>query len=277
MIQSNTHLLLFLTDQKLSVWLYGKGLTPKSVPVQKQEAITIKSGQQLTNAWEDVSKRLHDEGRVLDQIHWVGDLAGIDLITAANPHKDDSIKPAAWQILSMNWLMSRVGASAGNAAPDQKWIKEILLPWLITEKHADERQHMQSVLAEEHEKKSTQLLREREVLKRENERLQAQNAALQQVDAERLARFLPALYSRVFTVLGGADLALLCGSVEPLNLPNPYPEPTEETLKVLQRDYRNLPRMHQQEIAGFISRFPHAQKLQVRPEMRDFLRDLQEN
>lgn len=72
-------------------------------------------------------------------------------------------------------------------------------------------------------------------LLQENESMRSQNAALQQVDTERLASFLPALFPRVFTVLGAADLALLCGRVEPLAIPNPYPEPSEEALRTLQK------------------------------------------
>ena len=79
----------------------------------------------------------------------------------------------------------------------------------------------------------------------------------------------------MFTVLGAADLALLCGRVDPLSIPNPYPEPSEETLRVLQRDFRALPRQAQREIVGLIERLPQRQKLQPRPEMRELLFELE--
>ena len=109
----------------------------------------------------------------------------------------------------------------------------------------------------------------------ENERLRAMNAALQQVDAENLVRFLPALYPRIFTVLGAADLALLCGRVEPLAIENPYPEPSEETLRILQKDFRNLPAHLQQQIVDFVKRLPQRQKLNPRTEMREIVSELE--
>ena len=111
----------------------------------------------------------------------------------------------------------------------------------------------------------------------ENDHLRAQNAALQQVDAERLVSFLPALFPRVFTAIGPADLALLCGRTEPLALPNPYPEPTEETLRTLQKRFRALSQEWQRQIVRFVADLPQRQKLQPRPEMRELVRDLEEN
>jgi len=61
----------------------------------------------------------------------------------------------------------------------------------------------------------------------------------------------------------------------PLAIPNPFPEPSEETLRTLQNDFRALPRHLQQQIVGFVARLPQRQKLQPRPEMRDLLYELE--
>lgn len=146
----------------------------------------------------------------------------------------------------------------------------------MTVDDALERQQMKDALEREHQSESERLAAERSHLRRENQRLQAQNAALQQVDAEQLLRFLPALFSRVFTILGAVDLALLCGRVEPLSIPNPYPEPSEETLRTLQKHFRALPRELQARIVRFVAHLPQRQKLAPRPEMRELISELEE-
>ena len=133
------------------------------------------------------------------------------------------------------------------------------------------------VLAGEHQTQSEQLLAERTRLQQENEQLRSQNAALHSVDAEKLLSFLPALFPRVFTVLGATDLALLSGRVEPLSIGSPYDEPSAEALYTLQKRFRALPQQRQKEIVGFVAHLPQRQKLQPRPEMRKLVNELEES
>ena len=149
------------------------------------------------------------------------------------------------------------------------------LPWLITADDAAQRQHRQQARESEHHSETERLAAERAALAQENDHLRTQNTALQQVDAERLASFLPALFPRVFTVLGPTDLALLCGRATPLSIPNPYPEPSEETLRTLQRRFHALPHELQKQIVGFVAPLPQRQKLQPRPEMRELVQSLE--
>lgn len=62
----------------------------------------------------------------------------------------------------------------------------------------------------------------------------------------------------------------------PANIPNPYPEPSEETIYVLQKDFRILPRRLQKQIVEFVVRLPQRQKIKPRPEMRDLIFDLEQ-
>ena len=150
-----------------------------------------------------------------------------------------------------------------------------LLPWLIAADDAAQRQHLRQAREHEHLTETDRLRAERAALARENEQLRAQNAALQKVDAELLVSYLPALFPRVFTILGPVDLATLCGRTEPLPLPSTYNEPSEEALRVLQKRFRALPAELQRRIVGFVAELPHRQKLQPRPEMRELVHDLE--
>ncbi|AKU11339.1 hypothetical protein AzCIB_1437 [Azoarcus sp. CIB] len=146
---------------------------------------------------------------------------------------------------------------------------------LLASDDVSARKHMQEATQRDHASLTGQLQAERAQLQRENDTLRAQNEALRRVDAERLIVYLPALFPRIFTEIGGQDLALLTGRPEPYALPNPYPEPSPEVLHTMQRDFRALPPELQRQIVGFIARLPQRQKLKPRPEMRELVLDLE--
>lgn len=270
--QALSCLTLVLVGGELSAWLFVAGGRSRSLPMHGERRLKTDSAAQIEAALADLGERLQGEGTRADQLNWLADrngclcLAGLTSLGAlpGNP---------LWQVLGWEWLAGRFGCEPGY--PDEDFLQGELLPWLLSADDVEDRRRLQAARQQEHLSESERLAAERAALQHENELLRAQNAALQQVDAERLASFLPALFARVFTVLGTADLALLCGRIEPLAIPNPYPEPSEETLRVLQRDFRALPRQAQRQIVGLIERLPQRQKLQPRPEMREMLFELE--
>lgn len=264
-------LTLVLVGGELSALLFVAGERLRSLPVHGERRLRTESAVQIEAALADLGERLQGEGVRVEQLHWLADLHGRQCLTAW--HATGTLSGSFWQVLAWEWLACRFGCEPGYPAED--FLEGELLPWLLSADDVEERRHLLAARQQVHLSEAGRLAAERAVLQRENEMLRAQNSALQQIDAERLASFLPALFARVFTVLGAADLALLCGRVEPLAIPNPYPEPSEETLRVLQRDFRALPRQAQWQIVGLIERLPQRQKLQSRPEMRELLSELE--
>lgn len=269
------HLVLVLLAGELAAWRLEPGSAPQPVLLLGQARLPVKK-QDIADAYLDVSVRLRDEGIAVGALHWVADAEG-RVMWASSQSKPQAFPDSPWQLLAWECLAGRFGMDSAKPWATPDLLESVLLPWIATADDATERRHMQEALASEHHTEAERLAGERSRLQQENERLRSQNAALQQVDAERLVSFLPALFPRVFTVLGVADLALLCGRVEPLSIPNPYPEPSEETLRTLQMDFRALPRELQRHIVRFVSRLPQRQKLQARPEMRDLLRQLEQD
>lgn len=262
-------LILWLYCGQLCVWQASSGLLPKVLPVKGETKLTVRDAASLGSAWEDVVTRLCDGGININHALWVADALGRQWCAEQ--------KMAAWQ-LPWEWLAQRFGLSDAVKQDDVEdaWQAQIL-PWLINADDAVQRMQLQRSRECEHASETQRLASERAALTLDNENLRAQNAALQQVDAEQLASFLPALYPRVFTAIGPADLALLCGRIEPLALPNPYPEPVEETLRTLQKRFRALPQVLQKQIIRFMADLPHSRKLQIRPEMRDLVEALIDN
>ncbi len=261
-------IILLLHSGQLCAWQAVPGRLPKALPIKGETPLTVRDAPSLGSAWEDLAARLHDDGFSIGPPLWVADAEGRQWCATQ--------KLATWQ-LPWEWLAQRFGL--GDAAPwdalETTWQTQ-MLPWLAATDDAAQRQQLQHTREREHASETERLAAERVALAHENEQLRAQNTALQQVDAERLVSLLPALYPRVFTVIGPADLALLCGRVEPVDLPNPYPEPVDETLRALQKRFRALPHALQQQIVGFMNNLPHSQKLQPRPEMRELVEALKE-
>lgn len=276
---SNVNLLLVLVVEELSAWQFSATQSPRALPLQDQSRLKIHTAKDLTAACADVAERLQGEGVQLSQVHYLADAKGRQWCCASLLSQADPRFPGnpAWQMVAWEWLTTRFGWRMAKPWDAELEFKNQLLPWFVSAGDAAERQQMQEALARERHSESERLAAERVLLQQDNVRLREQNVALQQVDKERLVSFLPALFPRVFTVFGAVDLALLCGRVEPPAIPNPFPEPSEETLRVLQKDFRALPHAQQRQIVGFVARLPQRQKLQPRPEMRELLHELERN
>ncbi len=267
-----SHLVLVLHANELAAWQASPGGKPKALPIKGEQRLSVRNAQTLESAHADIAERLRGNGAQLTCTHWLVDAGGRQWC-ADSAGKVGNAAP--WQLLAWEWLADRFGL--GNAAPWEaaETFTDQILTWLTTADDSHQRQHLQHAREREHHNETERLAAERATLAQENDRLRGQNAALQQVDAERLASFLPALFPRVFTVLGPTDLALLCGQVTPLSIPNPYPEPSEEALRTLQRRFRALPHELQKQVVAFVASLPQRQKLQPHPEMRELVQSLE--
>lgn len=268
------HLVLVLYANELAAWQASPEGKIKALPVKGELRLSVRNAEALERAHADIAERLRGNGIRVDCTHWLVDGGGRQWC----PDSIGKVSNATiWQLLAWEWLVDRFGLH--NAAPweAEETFTNQILPWLITADDNRQRQQLQSVREREHHNETERLAIERTALVQENDRLRSQNTALQQVDVERLVSFLPALFPRVFTVLGPTDLALLCGQVMPLSvpIPSPYPEPSEEALRTLQRRFHALPHELQKQIVGFVKTLPQRQKLQPRPEMRELVQSLE--
>lgn len=267
-------LVIFCCHNQLTAWKMGALCTPRCLPVQAQERITLQAAHTLIDAYDDVMARLRGQGDEINSLLWILDAGARQWWRQELPKLAPQFPPV-WQCLAWEWLAPRFGLPP-SVQPDQEVLRDHILPWLLLADAAAERTRMHEALVREHEIQKACLADERALLQEENERLRAQNAALQQMDLERLVTYLPALFERVFNVIGPVDLALLCGRIEPPDIPNPYPEPSEEALCRLQKQFRDLPRETQQKIVTFVDGLPHRQRLKPRPEMRELVEELRE-
>ena len=262
---SSNQLAVVAHSAKVSAWLAKPGQLPQAVLIKGELCLPVRDADALSSGLSDLHERLRGDGVHIQATHWIADHVARAWCSEA------SLSP--WQ-LSWEWLSNRFGFGDVSPWDDTAALENQVLPWLLAADDGVQREQLQRARDREHADESSRLSSERAMLERENEHLRAQNAALQQVDAERLASFLPALYPRVFTIIGPADLSLLCGRIEPISLPSPYPEPVEETLRVLQKRFRALQPSLQKQIVDFVTSLPQSQRLQARPEMRELIEEL---
>lgn len=269
---ATTNLVLILHANELAAWQVTPEIKPKALPIKEDLRLAVRDVRALESAYADVTQRLRGDGVKVGYTHWLADAGGREwCATYASTVRSTS----PWQLLAWEWVADRFGL--GDASPWEApgtFTNEVI-PWLVTAQGAAQPHYLYGHDDNRHLDESERLIAERAALAQENERLRTQNAALQQVDTERLVSFLPALFYRVFTVLGTGDLALLCGRLEPLSIANPY-EPSEETLRTLQKRFRTLTLEQQRQIVRFVSNLPHRQRLQVRSEMRELVHELEE-
>jgi hypothetical protein len=262
------HLILVLYAEELAAWQASPGKPPKTLPIKGQPRLAVRNTTSLEGALADIAERLRGDGIDVTCTHWIADADGrknvVKVVSSAN-----------WQLLAWEWLSDRF--SLGDTSPwdTLETVTTQVLPWLITADDAAQRHYLRQARKNEHLSETELLVVERAALAQENDRLRAQNSALQQVDAEWLVSFLPALFARIFTVLSPSDIPLLCGRMKQLELPNPFPEPSEEALRTMQKRFRALPKEQQKQIVDFVSELPQRQKLQPRPEMRELVHDLE--
>ncbi|WP_417534321.1 hypothetical protein [Marinobacterium stanieri] len=273
MSEETGHLVLIVNNGSISAWHLAIGKSPQNIAVHGEVFFSITSTEDINFALLDIKDNINGRGLSIDYYHWLFDRHARQQLIDLRHLSDLLDERFGWQLISLDWVAARFGCKVADLT--LPFIEQELLPWLVCTDDAAERKQMKGALEREHANESERLLNERVAMEQENRRLQAQNSALRQVDKERLVTYLPALFSRVFTILGAADLALLCGSVEPLNIPNPYPEPSTEALRVLQRQFRNLPQNAQLEIVQLVQSLPHRQRLTVRSEMRELIYELE--
>lgn len=271
----SVHLILVLHANELAAWQVSPSGKPKALQIKGDKRLSVHNASALESAHADIAERLRGDGIAVAYTHWLADARGRPWCASCVAKASSASETTAWQLLAWEWLSNRFGLENASPWEATKSFTDQLLPWLVTSDDAALRQHLQQTRESEHHSETDRLAAARNTLAQENNRLHTQNAALQQMDAERLVSFLPALFPRVFTVLGATDLALLCGHVQPLGIPNPYPEPSEETLRTLQKHFRALPQEHQRQIVRFVADLPQRQKLQPRPEMRELVQELE--
>lgn len=266
-------IVFLLATNTLVAWRLEPKKAPIRCKIQAETCFKVDSSAALTEAFRDVLARLDGDGITPSHVHWLFDAASRPLWAKAAPELLSG--GHVMQGLSWEWLAERFALGAVPDLSEVGLIESRLLPWFLSLENNSEREQMQAALLKEHQTESARLEYERLHLQQENERLRTQNAAIQHIDTERLLTYLPALFSRVFTILGPSDLAALCGRVEPFDIPNPYPEPSEETLRTLQRRFCALPHEMQRHILHFVQELPQYQKLNLRPEMRAHIAELE--
>jgi hypothetical protein len=276
-----TDLALVVIGGAIAAWTLPIEGVAQALPLHGESVTRFENVNALKELLDDGAQRLRGEGQALTQLQWVADAPAREALAPMLPRLSglffEKAASPAWQLLSWEWLSARLALGVENPLTKNRApFEKMALPWLVLADSATERQQQEAALAREYEDGKARLVAEHARLQHENERLRAQNAGLKSVDTERLVTFLPALFYRVFNEIGPADLAALCGKVEPLNIPNPYPEPTEPTLRTLQKRFAALPAHLQQEIIGFVDRLPHRQKITPRPEMRQWLDPFEE-
>ncbi|NLW04744.1 MAG: hypothetical protein GX029_05890 [Pseudomonadaceae bacterium] len=269
------NLIVCIKDNKLQALLQQGYSKAQVVPIYGDIEYKISNAKSITAALDDLDKRIKSNNQQLSFLYWLVDKPSSPVWQLASNTNDyqQFITNTAWQYLSWEWLSTRFNSK--NGITDKSLIEQVI-PWLVSMDDAAEQERMQKALEQEHESESERLAAERATLRVQNEQLKAENAALRQVDKELLVTFLPALFARVFTILGAADLALLCGSVQPLNIPSPFPEPSTEALRVLQKKFRSLPKAAQLDVVQLVQHLPHRQRLNIRPEMRELVSELEE-
>lgn len=256
----NVQLIVLLYDSKLAAWLQLSSGLPQPVRIKGESCLVLRDVTSLSSAYEDLLERLRGDDRAPHRVAWVADEKGREWI--ANK------RLSTWQ-LPWEWLADRFNVVDGNPWDHVGVLEALIWPWLLVTQES-----ALGDLQVEHDAQAAQLAAQRSLLVQENNRLRAINAEQQPPSAELLVSLLPALYPRIFTVIGPADLSLLCGRVEPIALPSPYPEPVDETLRVLQKRFRALTPDLQMQVVGFVSDLPQCARLQPRHEMQELVEDL---
>ncbi len=273
-LTARPHILIVALDGQLSAWqLSVTDTAPQPIPIHGAHCLPLAQAHEAASALNDLYARLRQQENdpaTTGSWHLVFDRASRGYLDALCPLLN---RLPQWQLLDSDWLYARLGVRLTLPKPEPHAVRT-LLDWLARPEAAADLARRLDALAKTEAAERERLAQERAELIAENERLRAQNQALQRIDTENLLRFLPALYPRVFQHIG-ADIALLCGSLEPLAIPNPYPEPSEEVLRELQKDFRALPERVQRQIVQLVARLPQRQRLQPRPEMRDLIDQLE--
>lgn len=273
-----------------------------TIKLIKGEALTrLKpgKGRQLSTLLQEISEQLNRADALASaQINLIYDKESAPLLSDV-PDSLHNLHCRAWQVLQLDPLLERAGKKhplpenwslEQSQKPQSKsaiWLHDSLLPTLetllfpptenkATQAKSPEEAHEAAhgaTLEETHEQLAA--LREKNRTLEHRMAQQGTGNAHTMPDAEHLLSFLPALYQQAFTVLSGADLALLIGRIEPFDIPSPYQEPSGDALDMKQRTFLALPSEQQRQIVAFAQQA--SQKLRPRPNMQAHIRQLQEN
>lgn len=263
-------LVIALCGAHLRAWHFLDGVI-QPLTILGDDTTSVQKPETLGHAANEALQRTSLPSTAL--VHWVLDADGRQLFAKALG--TGALPTPHWQVWDWHWLGARWGIQAPNPWSIEDTWQQSILPWIFEaeQRCLAEAQHaaLEQAFAQtraEHEQTLA-------ALRAENERLRAHNLAYKQMDMERLMSYLPALFEAVFTTLAPTDIALLCGRLEPMNLPNPYPEPAGDTLQALQQRFLALAPAHQREIIAWVHALPHRQKLKVRPAMRDIVQAIE--
>jgi hypothetical protein len=257
-LELGQELILIIADGNLLALKRNGDALPTFCPIHAEEGWQqIKNAKTMKSALQDIHSRF---GAQAGNIYLIYTDDSLELLREFSSW--DSAKSWHWQ-----WL--RWTAFMGNSSiPNLESLRQNIIPKLLqrftggTDRHELIKPgNSQEALGTTRDDQEILLLEQKIRL------LKDKLGSVNQVDCERLLTYLPALYRRAFTVIGPVDLAMLCGRVEPFNIPSPYPEPSDETLHQLQRQFLALPLEKQLEIVGFTSRLP--KQLELRREMQE--------
>lgn len=269
-----SHLVLLLCAQNLAAWFIPHpSQPPVRLPIEGERLLPVADAEAWIDALHALRARLKDEGHAIGALHLLVDGPGRTVAKEALARLLATLFAPAdeppWQLLAWEFLARLHDLPLASPWSEEARIENALIPWLVHRNVAETLAHEAQRLAEEKQRLVTAFDADRARLRAEIERLRSQRDALRQLDCERMATFLPALYEAFFHHVSPQDLALLCGRLEPPRIPNPWPEPTPEVLRKLQKDFRALPPEVQREIIAFAKQIPAASALRVRSEMRD--------
>ncbi len=273
-------LILFLVQEHLTAWFSESHGIPQAQPIEGESGwLRCQQAQSLVQFVGDLQTRLSEKLSTSFRLEFVYDRQSRKILEESLrlPQLQALLEKSLWEIQRLEILTSKAGVDlpCTDSLPPKDWVQDNLLLILLLGSDRQERERLQEAVQQEHQNFKEELRREREQLLQENQILRAQNAALRTVDMELLVSYLPALFPRIFTLIGAADLAMLTHRVEHYVLPNPYPEPSPETLHTMQRQFRDLPRETQRQIVGFVSNLPQRQQLRPRQEMQELVLELE--
>jgi len=300
-----TRYLILIHEQNAACFIHDANTIARkwtNKPI-KGEALTLlkpgKKNSQINMLLQEISGQLnHDDNLASVQINLLYSMDNASLLSDVSVSLNE-LQCNTWQVMRLEPLLERVGKhqpipadwsleqSQKPQSSGARWLLDFFLPMSASilfgdtdfppaQREPAAAMEAADTLSPEAERAQLASLREKN---RTLEQCLAQQtgavSTLQLPDAEALLSFLPALYHQVFTVLSGADLAMLMGRIEPFDIPSPYQEPSGDALDMKQRTFLALPSEQQRQIVAFAQQA--SQKLRPRPNMQAHIRQLQEN
>lgn len=275
-------IVLLLHRKQLAWFLHrpDQGWEPRTI--KGESVFGLSSAADFKVVFEGIDKKLGKKTERLAPfaVHVLSDLESSPLLEQLPPILTQ-LQVSDWQVLRLEPLLAQAqrqrplpgGAlmdALSGSAEAQAWRDEVLLPLLAERLWGKPAWPPAPPAAPDPgEHALQQRIRE---LEQRCAWLEAQRGNGPLPEGEALLSFLPALYPHVFSVLSGADLALLIGRVEPFALPSPYPEPSAEVVRRKQREFRELPRSTQRAIVRLVQSV--APRLTPRPEMTQHIEQL---